>query len=278
MVEAYNFLASWQLFPEKAMYQHGTPARSGLLKIESGPGEKSLRFSEQRVSQDGQGTYSEFSVVPGEKAQPISAENTALSVFLLIENVSCLLLSFYQEHQETPYLSVKYEIMPNGYLKLTQQEYKHGQKTLVNTDVYHKQLSVLPYASSAGSVVVRPTEEGAIKHTALRAMEEQTNMQLDQIREQIELLARQAQELRRRRDLSLLIYEARLGFQPVIGQVYYLYEKRDSSHILSLVAPQEWGSSMPYQQFISAVKLLADHTWTEINQKAEKPSTATIVV
>ncbi|TAE64178.1 MAG: DUF2452 domain-containing protein, partial [Bacteroidetes bacterium] len=47
---------------------------------------------------------------------------------------------------------------------------------------------------------------------------------------------------------------------------YYLYQKRDDSFLLSLVAPKEWGGTGPFKQFISAVKLLADHTWTEIPQ------------
>ncbi|MBX2894015.1 MAG: DUF2452 domain-containing protein [Cyclobacteriaceae bacterium] len=95
-------------------------------------------------------------------------------------------------------------------------------------------------------------------------MEEQTNMQLTQIRQQIELLAIQAKEIQKRKELSMLIYEAQLGFAPVIGQTYYLYEKEDGSHLLSLIGPKEWGRSKPYKTFIAAVSLLADHTWKEI--------------
>ncbi|HCL05695.1 MAG TPA: DUF2452 domain-containing protein, partial [Chitinophagaceae bacterium] len=110
-----------------------------------------------------------------------------------------------------------------------------------------------------------PTKEGVIKHKALSAMEDQTNMQLDQIRQQIELLARQAQEIRKRKELSMMIYEAKLNFKPQIGHIYHLYEKHDGQHILSLVSPQEWGGSGPFRQFVSSVRLLADHTWVEIS-------------
>lgn len=115
--------------------------------------------------------------------------------------------------------------MPNGYLRITQQgELENGQ-AYTNMEYYHKQMSVLPYAASVSGAVIRPTEEGMIKHKALTAMEEQTNMQLDQIRQQIELLALQAQEIQKRKELSLMIYEAKLTFKPNIGQVYYLYQK-----------------------------------------------------
>ena len=90
-------------------------------------------------------------------------------------------------------------------------------------------------------------------------------MQLDQIKQQIELLARQAQEIRKRKELSLMIYEAKLNFKPQIGHTYHLYEKNDSTHILSLVAPQEWGGNGPFKQYVSSVQLLADHTWKEVS-------------
>ncbi|OJW05215.1 MAG: hypothetical protein BGO52_18350 [Sphingobacteriales bacterium 44-61] len=130
--------------------------------------------------------------------------------------------------------------------------------------MYHKQLSVLPYSASVAGAVIRANEEGLIKHKALTAMEEQTNMQLQQIRKQIELLALQAQEIQKRKELSLMIYDAKLSFKPNIGQTYYLYQRKDGTHLLSLVSPREWGSSGPFQKFIAAVKLLADHTWMEL--------------
>lgn len=123
---------------------------------------------------------------------------------------------------------------------------------------------ILPYSHSRGGAVIRPTKEGVIKNRALQAMEEQTEMQLEQIRKQIELLAQQAREIQERRDLSLAIYDAKLSFQPLIGNSYYLYLREDDSYLLSMIGPDEWGKKIPYKAFVSKVKLLADHTWTTI--------------
>lgn len=84
---------------------------------------------------------------------------------------------------------------------------------------------------------------------------------IDQIRKQIELLALQAHEIQKRKELSLTIYRAKLSFKPNIGQVYYLYEKNDATYTLSIVSPKEWGKTGPYKRFVTGVKLLADHTW-----------------
>ncbi len=40
MIQAYNFLASWQLFPEKGVYESGERPKSGIYKIEAAGGDK----------------------------------------------------------------------------------------------------------------------------------------------------------------------------------------------------------------------------------------------
>ena len=124
--------------------------------------------------------------------------------------------------------------------------------------------SLLEYAPSVGGFSVAPTNEGAIKGNARMAMEEQTQMQLDQIFEQMSLLAKQAREIKKRADVSVQIYEAKMSFKPIVGKNYYLYEKSDNTKSLSIVSPEEWGEKLPFKSFIAKVKLLADHTWKVI--------------
>ena len=119
-------------------------------------------------------------------------------------------LHFYKNGQT--FLHVAHEILPNGYLKVTQQGFRPDGSAYTNVEVFHKQMSVLPYAASVSGAVVKATEEGDIRHKPLTAMEEQTNMQLEQIRKQIELLALQAQEIHQRKGLSILIYNAQALF------------------------------------------------------------------
>ena len=120
---------------------------------------------------------------------------------------------------------------------------------------------LLPYAHTVGGAVIKPVDEGAVKGKAVRAMEQQTDMQMDQIKQQIELLAEQAKTIQRRKEVSEMIYDASMSFEPLIGHVYHLYQKEDESTILSLVSPEEWGRSKTFRRFVATVRLLADHTW-----------------
>lgn len=118
----------------------------------------------------------------------------------------------------------------------------------------------LPYAHTVGGVEIKPIDQGKIKGRAVSAMYEQTNMQLDQIRQQIELLAQQAQKIRDRVEISEKIYLADMNFEPLTGFTYHLYERRDHRFVLSMVGPREWGGQPPYP-FVATVRLLSDHTW-----------------
>ena len=262
MVQAYNFLASWQLFPEKGIYEFGERPKSGLYKIESTENKRELVISHNWVTLQNQGFSSSYSIIADGELHDCEKPELAEKVQASFPDSITFEIHFYKNGK--PELHIVHEIMPNGYLKITQQGVLQNLLPFINTEYYHKQLSVLPYSASVSGALIRPNEEGMIKHKALTAMEEQTNMQLDQIRKQIELLALQAQEIQKRKELSMLIYDARLSFKPNIGQVYYLYEKKDGNHLLSLVSPKEWGSSFPFNKFIAAVQLLADHTWKEL--------------
>jgi hypothetical protein len=118
----------------------------------------------------------------------------------------------------------------------------------------------LPYPHTVGSAVIKPIDRGKVTGLAVAAMYEQTEMQLDQIRKQVELLAAQAQEIQRRVEISERIYQVGMNFKPLIGHVYHLYSRADGSEFLSMVAPAEWGRSAKIE-FQASVKLLADHTW-----------------
>lgn len=262
MVQAYNFLASWQLFPEKGTYEQGERPKSAVYKIAPVEGKKELTIAHNWVTLENQAFASQYHLQADGGLNPFEEHAFAEKVQVIFTDSISFEIHFYKKGEVA--LHVVHEIMPNGYLKITQQGIKDDGQPYTNTEFYHKQLSVLPYSASVSGAVIKANEEGMIKHKALTAMEEQTNMQLQQIRQQIELLALQAQEIQKRKDLSLMIYQASLSFKPNIGQVYHLYEKKDGTHILSLVSPKEWGGSGPFKKFVAAVKLLADHTWMEI--------------
>jgi predicted transcriptional regulator len=128
---------------------------------------------------------------------------------------------------------------------------------------------LIAYAHNVGSAIIKPEDKGRIKGNAVAAMHDQTDRQFRQLFEQMQTLVQQAEYLKKRVEVSERIYQSTMGFQPVINQIYYLYQKNDQTDVLSMVSPTEWGKNMPYKNFEAKVRLLADHTWEIIESQAD---------
>ncbi len=126
--------------------------------------------------------------------------------------------------------------------------------------------SLMEYAHSVGGFSIVPTNEGHIKGVAMQAMKEQTEEQLHLIFDQMKLLAKQVQDIKKRVEVSEMIYGAEISFQPVVGKRYFLYERDNGSKFLSLISPKEWGEKMQDKKCLSEVQLMADHTWKIIKE------------
>ena len=142
----------------------------------------------------------------------------------------------------------------------------------IDLDLMKQKVTDIPglieYAHAVGGFAIVPTNEGAIKSHALEAMKEQTEEQLNLIFEQMKTLAKQVQEIQGRVTISSFIYEAEIKFSPVVGKIYFLYERNDQKRYLSLISPEEWKNNLE-DKFVAEVRLNADHTWKVIKSTLE---------
>jgi len=119
---------------------------------------------------------------------------------------------------------------------------------------------LLPYAHTVGGAVIRPEDKGKIKSRALSAMEQQTGRQLQQLQDQMAVLAKQARALQKRVEISHSIYMADVAFEPLVGHTYFLYRRPNGKEVLMMISPEEWGHSGNLE-YVATVNLMADHTW-----------------
>lgn len=166
--------------------------------------------------------------------------------------------------------SGKDEKNENTFFDKEQKEKFENFANPIDADKIAVNPGLLPYAHTVGGAIIVPTEKGIMKSKALAAMEQQTEMQLDQIKEQINLLAKQAKEIQSRTQISLEIYNADMGFEPLVNHTYFLYERsKTGKKVLSMIAPDQWGRSSKLT-FMAEVLLLADRTWKVIRENDDK--------
>ncbi len=119
----------------------------------------------------------------------------------------------------------------------------------------------LAFPHTVGGAIIRPEDKGKIKGKAVAAMRQQTDRQMKQLYGQMQTLVDQANKLKKRVEVSERIYTSQMNFEPVVGDTYYLYEKKDGTDVLSMISPEEWGRVIPFNKLLGKATLLADHTW-----------------
>ena len=77
MVQAYNFLASWQLFPEKGTYEFGDRPLSGIYRIEADNPSKTIIIHHNWMNLERQAFAAEYRLHAEPDLFPF--ENTALA-------------------------------------------------------------------------------------------------------------------------------------------------------------------------------------------------------
>jgi hypothetical protein len=73
-------------------------------------------------------------------------------------------------------------------------------------------------------------------------------------------LVKEAETLQNSFLINQEVYDSHYSFEPVIGEIYHLYEGVDGSKNLSIIGPNEWS-----KKYLYSVVLNSDLTWTKIN-------------
>jgi len=126
--------------------------------------------------------------------------------------------------------------------------------------------NVTPYATEAGGpkfdpVPVTKQKDIMINHARMYAQQE-----YDRIMELVAVLEKQAQQIKRRLDVTDAVHAAEYQFQVVMGNCYWLvWDRRKEKTLLVLNGPNDWATGVPLDyEYQMQVKYMGDHTWLEI--------------
>lgn len=123
-----------------------------------------------------------------------------------------------------------------------------------------------PIPLSVSSPAIKPVDKWKVKANAVEAMHHYATQEIAMLKKQADLIMEQVRDIEARLKVSEKIYDSDFRFQPVVGQVYHLYEQEDH-YRLSLIGPTEWGRSKNMGKHVASVKLLGDHSWEVLKIK-----------
>ena len=112
-----------------------------------------------------------------------------------------------------------------------------------------KKPNLLPYGSNVGAPSIKPTDISSWKDEKVITTNHYFSSRYDEIKKDYLKLMEEY-------EWNTLVYNAEFKFKPVMGKVYFLYQKDDGKLFLSLIEPNEWDKI-----FIGAFKLISDNRW-----------------
>jgi hypothetical protein len=114
---------------------------------------------------------------------------------------------------------------------------------------YSKELT---YASNVGAPAIRLEDVGGWKQIQAQNANKIFTKKYEEIKDEFKKLVDEV-------SWNEFVYSAIYNFVPVIGETYYLYEKKDGSPFLSLIAPTEWN-----MKYIGTTRLESNNKWIKL--------------
>lgn len=141
--------------------------------------------------------------------------------------------------------------------------------TVGNTVVEFFNRNVSPYPTEAGGPkfdLVPVTQQKDVMINTARIHAEQ---EYNRIMELVAVLQRQAEEIKRRLDLTDLIHSAKYDIKLAHGQIYWLaQDHRRNQIILSQHGPNDWTTGAPdHWEYLFRVRWLGDYSWIEVKDR-----------
>ena len=108
---------------------------------------------------------------------------------------------------------------------------------------------LLPYATSVGAPAIHVEDVDLWKQRGVNKVNKQIQTKFNELKDEYQRLVEEYK-------WNELVYTAKFSFEPVIGEIYHLYEDKFGKYFLSLISPTEWN-----KKHIASVRLNSEHKW-----------------
>lgn len=127
--------------------------------------------------------------------------------------------------------------------------------------------NVTPYPTEAGGPQFDLVPVEKQKDVMLNVARMHAQQEYDRIMEMVAVLQKQANQIKRRLEITDAVHAAKYDFQIAHGQTYYLvYDTRRNYTILTSHGPDDWSTGKPsHYDYIAGVKWLGDYSWQEVD-------------
>jgi hypothetical protein len=139
--------------------------------------------------------------------------------------------------------------------------------TLGNSLVNFFNRNVTPYPTEVGGPKFDLVPVTKQKDIMLNVARLHAQQEYDRIMQLVDVLQKQAQDIKKRLDITDMVHAAKYDFQLYHNNVYWLvYDHRKNFTRLAALGPNDWSTAPPQEyEYICPVKWLGDYTWIELD-------------
>ncbi|NNK76771.1 MAG: DUF2452 domain-containing protein [Maribacter sp.] len=126
---------------------------------------------------------------------------------------------------------------------------KKPDNVVFNTESQKYDAALKPYASNVGAPVIETTDTLAWKNRSINKINHKMQTKFLELKAEYGKMMREFEDNQR-------ILSSSFSFEPIIGQVYHLYERDNGENFLSIIAPEQCNFKT-----LGSFHLNVDHIW-----------------
>jgi len=123
-------------------------------------------------------------------------------------------------------------------------------------DMFAENKAIMPYGDHVGAPAIRTTDISSYKQKNLIKTNHYFEARYEEIKEEY-------RKLLEAYEWNKLVYNSEFRFEPIKGHTYHLYQQKDETLFLSLIAPDEWN-----QVYVGSFRMDSDDKWTKVDYNA----------
>ena len=111
-------------------------------------------------------------------------------------------------------------------------ENRKPDNVVFNTETQKYDASLKPYGTSVGAPIIIPTDTVAWKNRSINKINHKVTAKYLELKAEYENMIQEF-------EYNKLIFNAKFSFEPIIGEVYHLYQRENNESFLSLISPEQ---------------------------------------
>jgi hypothetical protein len=129
---------------------------------------------------------------------------------------------------------------------------KKPDLVVFDEDTQQYNAAVIPYATSASSPVIKPLNTATWRNDGVDRVNKQFKSKFDELKKEYEAMMVQF-------EYNDLVYNAKFNFEPIIGEVYYLYNDKNEESFLSIIQPEQCNFN-----YLGSFRLNSQKMWEKL--------------